>query len=370
MRVQIVSIEDISDEMVSQWNAWAAPDGQLVSPYLHFGFTATVARTRSDVRIALFEDDDGLAGFFPHHMARDGVIRPIGAPMSDYQGIIAAPGKVIDPSPLLRSAQASALVFDNWHGSHGGDHQRGRDGSAIADLTEGSEAYFEARSGMNRQHFRKLARLQRNAEREFGPARVEIGDPDGAAFKQLRAWKQAQYEATGKLNVFGVGWVQRALEGFRSQEGQDFGGLTASLWFGDRLAAVEFGLSAGGVYHSWFPAYDPELAKYSPGLLLLHGIIDQAHDHGIERIDLGGGGAHYKKYYTSYEVPLAEGRILSPGLAALGIYGWEIAESAARIMPDRLAQIPARLRRRWAQASAFESRLAPRLASMATALSL
>jgi CelD/BcsL family acetyltransferase involved in cellulose biosynthesis len=372
MHVRIVPIEDITDQMVLDWNAWAAPSGRLISPYLRFEFTRSVARARKDVRVALFEAEGAVVGFFPHHATREGVIRPVGAPMSDYQGIIAAPGQQLDPALVLVAARGSALVFDNWYQPVTCDKGALRtvDSSTIVDLANGAEAYFQARLAQHPAHFRKTARLQRNAEREFGSTRIEFGDASGALFDQLRAWKRAQYDRSGKLDVLDIAWVRSVLTSLGQSEGSEFGGLTAALWFGDRLAAVEFGLAAGGVYHSWFPAYDPELAKFSPGLLLMQGIFRQAHAHGIERVDLGGGGGHYKKYYRSYDVPLGQGRTLRPGFAALGIRSWEMAESAARIMPARLADIPVRLRRRWSQACAFEAGLTPRLASMARAFSL
>jgi len=367
MRVRIVSIGDMTDALVAKWNAWAAPGGRLVSPYFRFEFTAAIARVREDVRIALIEGGGEIAGFFPHHAPSDGVIRPIGAPMSDYQGIITRPGVQIDLPRLLRAAGGSAAVFDNWHGplDENPAARRSREGSVIVDLSNGAEAYFAERRKAHKDHFRKTARRQRAAERDIGPVRVSLEDADGQAFDRLDAWKQAQYRETGKLNVFGIGWVRDALDTLRQADGADFGGLTASLWFGDRLAAVEFGLKAGGVYHSWFPAYDPELARYSPGLLLLHGLFEQADTHGIDRVDLGRGGHHYKKYYASYEVPLDQGRVLVPGMAAAAIRSWELAERAAQMMPETVAELPVRLRRRWAQVSAFQPRLAPRLASFA-----
>lgn len=372
MHVRIVSIGDMTGEQVAKWNAWAAPQGRLISPYFHYEFTAAIARARSDVRIAIVEQDGEIAGFFPHHVAHDGVIRPVGAPMSDYQGVIARPDVQIPLERIVRACDGSAMVFDNWHCPRGGCDRarRSRDGSVIVDLAGGADAYFAARRAEYRDHFRKTARRQRAAERDIGPARAVIGDADGSAFAQLDAWKQTQYETTGKLNVFGIGWVRETLNDLRTLDTADFSGLTASLWFGDRLAAVEFGLKAGGVYHSWFPAYDPELARYSPGLLLLHGLFEQAAEHGIERLDLGRGGLHYKKYYSSYEVPLDQGRVLVPGLASTAIRSWEIAEKAAGVMPGAVAELPARLRRRWSQVSAFQPRLAPRLASFAGSISL
>jgi len=372
LRARIVSIEDISASEIVQWNDWAAPGGTLISPYLRFEFAETVARTRSDVRVAVFEDEAGLAGFLPHHASGGGVIRPIGAPMSDYQGLIARDCSLFSPADILKGTDASAMVFDNWFCAAGGHKpsRRSRDGSAVVDLSEGADRYFEAQSARFKDHFKKARRRLRAAERDFGTVAVRIGDASGQAFAQLSQWKQAQYRQTGKLNVFGISWVQDVLRDLRRREGQEFSGITASLWFGDRLAAVEFGLKAADVYHSWFPAYDPELAKYSPGLQLLHGLFEQSGDYGIRRVDLGRTGSQYKKYYTSYEVPLDQGRFLKPGLASLGIYSWEMGEAMAGHLPPKLASLPTRLRRRWAQVSAFQPQITDRMVSFASSLSL
>jgi CelD/BcsL family acetyltransferase involved in cellulose biosynthesis len=133
-----------------------------------------------------------------------------------------------------------------------------------------------------------------------------------------------------------------------------FRGLTASLYLGETLAAVETGLAAGGVYHSWFPAYDRRFSAVSPGLLLLHGIIDAAEKLGLERIDLGKGEQAYKRYYTDYETPLTGGRALTPGLAAARVAGWELAETAGAALPGPLGGAPAKLRRRWSQTASVE----------------
>jgi CelD/BcsL family acetyltransferase involved in cellulose biosynthesis len=370
MRVKIVSIQDIPADLIVQWNKWASPQGKLISPYFRFEFAETIALARPDVRVAVIENGEDVIGFFPHHTPRSGVVRPVGAPMSDYQGIITG-DQHIDPLAVIRATGASAAVFDNWYSPIGCERvgRRKRDGSVIVDLADGAGAYFERQRSNFKDHFKKTARRHRAAERDFGPVRVELGDASGQSFEALSKWKQKQYRDTGKLNVFGIEWVRTVLNNLRRREGQEFSGLTASLWFGDRLAAVEFGLAADNTYHSWFPAYDPEFAKYSPGLLLLHGLFEQASTRSRTRIDLGRGGANYKKYYASYEVPLDSGWMLTPGLASFGIQSWQVAESIAQLIPGSISNIPGRVRRRWSQATAFEPRLAPRIATLASSLS-
>lgn len=372
MRTRIVSIEDMSPCQIAQWNRWASPNGKLVSPYLRFEFAETVARSRTDSRVAIIEDGGETVGYFPHHTAHGGIVRPIGSPMSDYQGVIASDPSRIPLRDLARAAGGSALVFDNWHGplQEAGTARHQRCGSHIASIGDDGASFLEARRAVHKDHFKKSARRQRAAMRDFGEVRVTLGDPDGKAFAALSEWKQTQYRETGKLNVFGIDWVQSVLGELRQREGEAFSGLTAALWFGDRLAAVEFGLVAGDIYHSWFPAYDPELSRYSPGLLLLHGLFEKAPERGLGRIDLGRGGDHYKKFYANESVPLADGRVLAPGIAALGIRSWELAERTVARVPGKVGELPGRLRRRWSQVSAFQPQLGSRLASFAGSIAL
>jgi len=367
MRVKSVSIRDLSDTEISQWRGWASQDGQLVSPYLLPDFASAVDQVRADVRVAVIEKNDETVGYFAFHAPRHLGLRPVGAPMSDYQGIVAKPGESICPNEFLTQLGAGFMAYENWWNGAGCtvDSARERDGSVVVDLSEGPDTYFAERKVAHKSQFKKMDRRLRNAERDFGPARLVVGDPDGQLFDALLNWKSQQYNSTGKLDVFDVGWARQLLTNLNQSDDEEFQGLTFALYFGDELAAVEFGLRAGDVYHSWFPAYDDRFAKVSPGLLLLHAIFKAAPELGLNRVDLGKGGAHYKTYYASYEVPLDSGRIIAPSYAALGLRSWDVAEHCAKILPGKLAELPVRARRRWSQVSAFEPDMAARLRTFA-----
>lgn len=348
------------------WRRLAAPDGWLTSPYLLPEFADLVNDQRGDVRVVIAEDDDGPAGYFACHAPSGGVVRPVGAPLSDYQGFAARPGFSVKSAQLLECLGAGALIYDNWYGDAPG-RARERAGSAIIDLGCGAPAWLDNRSRLHRSHFKKIAQRRRKAEREFGPVRVVFGDPLGERYAAMQRWKSAQYRDSGLLDLFTVPWAQGVIAGAASRAFGPFRGLTASLYLGDTLAAVETGLAAGGVYHSWFPAYDPRFASVSPGLLLLHGIIENAHKLGFERIDLGKGEQAYKTYYIDYEAPISGGRALASGFAAARVAGWELAEAAGSVLPGPLAAAPMKLRRRWSQTAAFEPGYAARLTRFAHA---
>ena len=48
------------------------------------------------------------------------------------------------------------------------------------------------------------------------------------------------------------------------------------------------------VLHLWFPTYDEELGKYSPGNIYFVEQAAAAEQLGIRRIDLGGGNERFK----------------------------------------------------------------------------
>ena len=366
MRFFDLDIQQLGERDLAAWRRFAAPGGRLISPYLTPDFAKVIASARDDVRVAVAEDADGPAAFFAYHAGS--IARPVGAPMSDYQGVVCREGTQLSVSDLLNTTQAGAMVYENWATTPAPGRVRSLAGSCVLDLSEGSQAFFTRRRSLYRNHFRKMDQRARKAEREFGAMRVEFGDPVGARFETLKAWKSAQYRASGLLDLFSIGWVDQALNTFAARRFGPFRGLTCALYFGDRLAAVEFGLVAGGAYHSWFPAYDRQFASASPGLQLIHAIAEAAPRLGIDRIDLGKSEADYKKYYADYEVPLFQGRVVTGSLAGARIAGWELAETVTRHLPGPASKIPARLRRRWAQTSAFEPRRARRLALMGAAV--
>ncbi|MCH8491119.1 MAG: GNAT family N-acetyltransferase [Oceanicaulis sp.] len=368
MRLFETSLSELSARDRDAWRALALAQGKLISPYLMPEFADLIDAERHDVRVVIAEENGAPAGFFACHAGADGVVRPVGAPLSDYQGFAGRPGLHVDEDALLRTLGARSLVYENWIGPAPGKVSA-RSGSAVIDLTGGAEAWFSARRVSHRSHFKKMDQRRRKAEREFGAVRVVFGDPLGERYAALKAWKSAQYRASGLLDLFDVSWIDAVLAGTAARAFGPFRGLVASLYLGDELAAVEMGMAAGGVYHSWIPAYDPRFASVSPGLLLLHGILEQAQALGIERVDLGRGEQAYKAYYTDYETPLSTGRALRPGVAAAGAGLWAMAETASSILPEPLASAPVRLRRRWPHTAAIEPDLSGRVRRMAGAFS-
>ena len=85
--------------------------------------------------------------------------------------------------------------------------------------------------------------------------------------------------------------------------------MLSALWVGEKLLAVHAGMRAGPVLHWWFPTYNTEFARYSPGRMLITKYIEQADSLGLRRIELGKGDEPYKRWLMTGEDPVVEGVI-------------------------------------------------------------
>lgn len=366
MRLYDTCIDKIGDSDRELWRSLASPNGHLVSPYLLPEFADLIHAQRGDVRVVIAEQDNTPVGFFAYHAPVSGIARPVGAPLSDYQGFACVPGFKVNSQKLLEAMQAQALIYDNWHG-HAPGKVRKRHGSSMIDLTQGVQAWKARRKSQAKNQFKKIAQRIRKAEREFGEVRIVFGDPNGERFEFLRKHKSAQFRETGLVDLTKSGWTARAFEEAASCQSGPLNGLVASLYLGDTLVAVEMGLVSESTYHSWIPTYDPAFSTVSPGLLLLNGIIEHAEELGLEFIDLGAGDQCYKKYFTDFEAPMASGRVLKSSFASARIKAWEATEQLASRLPGHVSGYPTKLRRRWAQSAAIAPRYTQRLMLMASA---
>jgi CelD/BcsL family acetyltransferase involved in cellulose biosynthesis len=140
---------------------------------------------------------------------------------------------------------------------------------------------------------------------------------DQALLRQTLAWKSNQYLDSGKADLFAVSWIRAAVERIQAIQIQEFKGTLSVLYAGDRLLAGHFGMQGRSVWHYWFPAYDPKMARYSPGLILLLKMAEHASSLGVHTIDLGKGLSLYKRRLMNVSVPLASGSVELPSWRSL-----------------------------------------------------
>lgn len=342
LRVTVRRPHELSAEERRVWTSLQEGHATFESPYFRPEFTDCTAAVRDDVHVAVLEKDGTAVGFFPFQRTGRSA-RPVAGRMSDYHGVVVAPETEWTVRDLLRGCGASSFAFDHLPAAQrqfADDHVQVAH-SPVIDVSEGFEAWIRTRRASGSQEIPKLERKLRKCERESGPMRFEWHDATPETFDRLLAWKSEQYARTGLTDVFSFPWTSALLQAVLSRSGKEFRGVLSTVHVGDRLAAVHLGMQSHGVLHSWFPAYDREFDRYSPGLLLLYLLAREGAEHGVRRIDLGKGEEQYKLSLASDFVAVAEGTSARNSLVRTVRVGWQAAKARAkRSAWGRWARIP------------------------------
>lgn len=309
--IRVLKPADLTGDLLAAWSDLQKRDPETDSPYFRPEFTLAVADVRSDVSVAVVEAPDGPAAFFPFQSSRLGSGRPVGGRLSDYHGLIARPGVGLTPGQLLRGCGLRSWSFDHLPASQStfaGQWVATGESPAL-DLSQGFESYLADRRAAKAGDVKDVAYKLRKIERDHGPVRVEFSSDDEAAFDTLVAWKSEQYRRTGLSDVFAYDWTARLLRRIWRDRFEAFSGGLSTLYVNDRLVAVHYWMRSFATLHSWFPGYDQEFSKYSPGSLLLYEMARLGSAAGVTKIDLGKGAERYKLAFANQHRLLAEGSI-------------------------------------------------------------
>lgn len=355
LTVEIVGPEGLDAQVVARWRDFLAADPRLVSPYLQPEFTQVAGPATPGAAVALFLRGGDLVGVFPHQR-RGGAVLPLAAPLNDYHGVIAAPGEIIGLEDVAALLKARRLNVGGWVGTAAAGE--GRE-TVQVEMPAGYDAWYAERRSTFGKYFKDKERARRSFEAEAGVIRVETGLTDPALLDRLIELKREQYRRTGRHDVFACGWTRDVLHALVAGPRGRFGASIAALWGDDRLAAMELSLHATDQYHFWFPAYEPALARCSPGILLSMETMRRMSAQGYRVFDYGFAGEGYKKYFCNARREVIEAVVTAPGLGA------DVSQAAVGLLnlagAGRGDQLRASVRRRWAAIEACEITPAARL---------
>jgi CelD/BcsL family acetyltransferase involved in cellulose biosynthesis len=314
VKVHVVPAAALGPPERGRWAELQRASPLYRSPFFRPEFTAAVARVR-DVRVAVIEDGGVVAGFFPFEVGRRRNGRPVGRPFSDYHGVVIDDAAELDPRALVRACGLATWSFDHLPAGLAAfaPYALAHGRSPYLDLAQGFEAYLADRRG--RSDIRGLARKARRLARDLGPPRFVANAYAPSLLDRLVAWKRLQYAQTGVRDVLADAGSRGLLRVVHESRCPGFSGMLSVLYAGDLVAGMHLGLRSGPVLHGWFPAYNSDLHRYSPGLLLMLALAEAAPALGIAEIDLGKGDARYKQALASGSVALYEGRVGSHPLS-------------------------------------------------------
>ncbi|MFD0144626.1 MULTISPECIES: GNAT family N-acetyltransferase [unclassified Streptomyces] len=316
--MQIVKPGELTDREDEAWRELRGKSGAPENPFMGPEFTRAVAEVRPRVRVAVWWEDGEPVGFFPYEKASFGRGRAVGLGVSDCQGAVTRPGLAPSPRALLRLCGLSAWEFDNLEAGQAAFLGEAAEsfGSPVIDIGEGYAAYEDVLRAQSPKFLKTTLAKERRLGRQVGPTRFVFDERDPAALRTLMAWKSAQYRRTGRRDRFAKEWINTLVRRLHELRAPGCSGVLSVLYAGDRPVAAHFGLRSRTVLSCWFPSYDPEFAKYSPGLVLHLRMAEAAAAAGIGMLDLGRGDAEYKDALKTGELTVYEGSVTRPGLRA------------------------------------------------------
>ncbi|MDR6981059.1 CelD/BcsL family acetyltransferase involved in cellulose biosynthesis [Streptomyces sp. 3330] len=310
--------QDLGEGERERWRALRAASALPRNPFMEPEFTDAAGLVRPRSRVAVVYEGREPVGFLPHERGRLGQGRALAYGVSDAQGAVLAPGIGLDAGQLMRACGLSSFAFDNLEAEQGlfTPHAAEEYAAYVIDVEKGYETYESVLRAQSPKFLKTTLAKQRRLGRQVGELRFVFDEREPAALRTLMAWKSAQYRRTGRRDRFAQEWITRLVRVLSETRAPECSGTLSVLYAGDRPIAAHFGLRSSTVLACWFPAYETEFAKFSPGLVLHLRMAESAAAEGIGLLDLGRGAAEYKDALKTGELPVYEGAWSRPGVGA------------------------------------------------------
>lgn len=306
---QAIDSHDVTEELWDAWSVIQRSVPEYDSPFLCPEFTQTVGTVCRNVKVVVINRGGAPVGFFPFQQKGRNA-QAVAGRLSECHAAIVRPNVKWSANEVIRCAG-----IHSWHFDHLPDSQVefnrftwGTQCSPYLDLTEGYVSYRNTMKATG-SSLSQVERKTRKLAREVGAIRFEWHQPGSETFESLVAWKTAQHERTRVLQVFKHAWLREMLAALTNVDSSTFAAPLGALYAGETLIAVHLGIRSHNVLHMWFPAYNTDFERYSPGLILLLKLAEQAADRNIVRIDLGPGEERYKQNFKSGDRLVCEGMV-------------------------------------------------------------
>lgn len=360
--IERLNMAALTPDQYQLWADMRAQNPSLYSPYFHPEYSQLVATLQDDAYIAIIRKSGDIVGFLPFQQRKKkSSARPIGAPMTDYHGIISSRPLRMSMEDILTHSEISAFQMPSQMNrpSHDDGDNQSIDQSACAVMNlsdfETIDDWRASRDSSYRRHLKSLRRRIKKTETEHGARSFIWQSMSQDHFDQLIEWKKQKFSDTGKYDVLGVDWTLKLLKDLWARGPNT--PLRCDLhvmMINDQPAAMDLGLTDGTTFHSWIVGYDNQFHSLSPGMQLLEMLINQMPRLAYKNIDLGAGLDGYKKHYASWSHFAANALWLGRGMGSNTAKLYSKIEHIGR---DHLKDLPGKFRRRYTQISACDPSL-------------
>jgi CelD/BcsL family acetyltransferase involved in cellulose biosynthesis len=328
MSATVIPAGELSPDLMDRWLLTTKENPLYCSPNLRPEVIRTIGQFNPRVFVGFEEGRDGASLFFPFE--RPTRLRSFAGPvaMCDYQAFIAPVGHPIVVSDLMQRWKLGTWTFENLIAPAEIVKQTTTLVSTVSRrvvMCEGFAGFLAEIAGMGKS-MRKQKTNLRLLKRDHGEVRFVSNCRNDAVLSAIFDWKAQRFNVGRSV----APWVQSVVEALYNTRTADFSGMLSALYAGDRLVAAHFGIRSDKTLYYWFPAFNPEFGRYTPGGLLIYFLLQYLASIGCEVLDFGPGGEKYKEYFKNSTIPVHQGFVELPSILNLGRATWRYAQGAAR----------------------------------------
>ncbi|WP_300553365.1 GNAT family N-acetyltransferase [Maricaulis sp.] len=349
LSAQLARIDALSPRERQYWQGFCEETPELASPYFTLEFAELCAAARRDTRVLTISQNGTPFGFLPLHVSRTGLFRPLGGPMGDHHGVIAADGDIDISQALKLAGLGGVFSFNGALASQAGFARLSdtSEPSWVCDMSDGFDTYWDGRQAAEAKAMRNLRARERKLAEAGHDIVYRIDDRRVEALDWLVATKRAQYAATGATDVFRARWARTLAYSLMMDRSDALGGILSTMEIDGQMAAAHFGMRSASVLHYWFPVYDPAYSTFSPGLMLFRELLRETSQDGIREAHLGPGSYDFKKRFANASFDIAQGCACNLSLTGAVVRIGRGIDRMAQALPiGPLSELPGKAMRR------------------------
>lgn len=344
---RVVAPEELTPEERHLWRSVCSTNPDFQSPFFSYGFSAAASRAQSGVRVAVLERSGEIVGFFPfqYSSAVRRLLKSahrVGSDMSDHCGIISTADFKLSPPELLSLASLSAFEFQDLSAEQerlGLIGQRVTSGLRL-DLRDGGKKYWQNLKRSNQRFTSEVARGERKLAEKCGTVRFTAATTDEreaeVELSRVIRVKGEQYKRTIGKNLLDAKWRRAFLSEVMASRDDQCTAVLSTLYAGETWVASHLGIRSKSVLHYWFPVYNIEFARWSPGHILTKYLICSA-DGDFAEFDLGGYG-DYKRQFRPTVYQTSAGLWIGGGAAGVASHSYQALAWRATALQSKLTR--------------------------------
>lgn len=344
----------LSDADIRAWRDIFRSNPSAQCAFVSPEWAEMVGAEQPGAGVCVLRRDGEAVAFYPYQSQSKFLALPLGGPLSDRQGVVAAPGVKVDLRRVVDAIGVGRVDFVSVRDDEEGFAPYARRSEARSRLMmrESFKAYAEEMRKNGSKTLTKIGRLRRKLERECGELVFRVADERAEALDAMIALKREQFQRTNQTDIFARKWVEEVMRQTHASKADDCRGVLFTLEAGGKLVGANYCLASGANYHGWFMAHDRAFDAYSPGKVIFVDMIEALHEMGARELDLGSGQYDFKHSFSNAAGNVVSGFIGRASASSFLRGAHFEACSAFEKMPiGRVSHWPAKLMRRMDRAA-------------------